>query len=44
MPPLIGVLVQRFGPLAPAHYVVLTALAGIAVALSQWRAQRTPAA
>ena len=43
-PPLIGVLVQRFGPLAPAHYVALTALVGIAVALSRWRAQRAPLA
>ncbi len=36
-PPLIG-------PLAPAHCVALAALAGMAVALSQWRAQRTPPA
>ncbi|HEY8682054.1 MAG TPA: MFS transporter [Rhodanobacter sp.] len=32
-PPLIGGLVKRFGVLAPAHYVALTALIGMAVAL-----------
>ena len=31
-PPLVGLLVKRLGVLAPAHYVALTALAGIAVA------------
>ncbi|MBT2142415.1 MULTISPECIES: MFS transporter [unclassified Rhodanobacter] len=31
-PPLIGLLVKRFGVLAPAHYVAFTALIGIAVA------------
>lgn len=31
-PPLIGLLVQRFGVLAPAHYVAFTALIGIGVA------------
>jgi MFS family permease len=31
-PPMIGLLVQRFGVLAPAHYVALTAVIGIAVA------------
>jgi hypothetical protein len=31
-PPLIGLLVRRFGPLAPAHYVALTALIGMGVA------------
>ena len=43
-PPLIGVLAQHFGPLAPAHYVALAAMAGMAVALSRWHAQRTPPA
>jgi MFS family permease len=34
-PPLIGLLVQRFGALAPAHYVALTALVGaLATAVS----------
>jgi MFS family permease len=32
-PPLIGLLVSRFGVLAPAHYVAATALLGMAVAL-----------
>ena len=32
-PPLIGLLVKRFGVLAPAHYVAATALIGVAVAL-----------
>ena len=32
-PPLIGFLVQRFGVLAPAHYVAATAVLGMAVAL-----------
>ncbi|TPG51414.1 MFS transporter [Rhodanobacter glycinis] len=31
-PPLIGLLVRRFGVLAPAHYVAFTALIGIGVA------------
>ncbi|OOG56369.1 MFS transporter [Rhodanobacter sp. C03] len=32
-PPLIGVLVKRFGVLAPAHYVAFTAVIGIAAAV-----------
>jgi len=32
-PPLIGLLVKRWGALAPAHYVAATALLGVAVAL-----------
>ena len=32
-PPLIGVLVKRFGVLAPAHYVAMTALIGIGAAV-----------
>jgi len=32
-PPLIGLLVQRFGVLAPAHYVAFTAVIGIGVAV-----------
>ena len=32
-PPVIGLLVRRLGVLAPAHYVALTALVGIAAAL-----------
>ncbi|MDW2981638.1 MAG: MFS transporter [Rhodanobacter sp.] len=31
-PPLIGLLMRRFGVLAPAHYVAFTAVIGIAVA------------
>jgi len=31
-PPMIGLLVQRFGVLAPAHYVAFTAVIGIGVA------------
>jgi MFS family permease len=31
-PPLIGLLIKRFGALAPAHYVAITAMIGIAVA------------
>ncbi|MFC5435087.1 MFS transporter [Rhodanobacter umsongensis] len=31
-PPLIGLLVERFGVLAPAHYVAFTAVIGIGVA------------
>jgi len=30
-PPLIGMLVKRFGALAPAHYVAFTALVGVGV-------------
>jgi hypothetical protein len=40
-PPLIGLLVKRFGVLAPAHYVAFTALVGIAVAAWSMAAQRT---
>jgi MFS family permease len=36
-PPLIGILVRRFGVLAPAHYVAFTALIGIAVAVHSLR-------
>jgi MFS family permease len=43
-PPLIGWLVQRFGVLAPAHYVALTSLIGIAVAVFVMLAQRRVAA
>jgi MFS family permease len=32
-PPLIGVLAEKLGPLAPAHYVAITAAVGIAVAV-----------
>ncbi|HEV2621377.1 MAG TPA: MFS transporter [Frateuria sp.] len=39
-PPLIGLLVQRFGVLAPAHYVAATAVLGMAVALVLLRRQR----
>ncbi|MEO6926768.1 MAG: MFS transporter [Rhodanobacter sp.] len=39
-PPLIGLLVQRMGVLAPAHYVALTACIGIGVALFIMAAQR----
>jgi len=39
-PPLIGLLVQRLGVLAPAHYVALTACVGIGVAISVMAAQR----
>ena len=39
-PPLIGLLVKRFGVLAPAHYVAMTALIGIGAAIWSMRAQR----
>lgn len=39
-PPLIGLLVQHMGMLAPAHYVALTACVGIGVAWSAMAAQR----
>jgi MFS family permease len=39
-PPLIGLLVQRIGVLAPVHYVALTACVGIGVALSVMASQR----
>ena len=38
-PPLIGVMVQHFGVLAPAHYVAVTALIGIGAAL--WSMRRS---
>lgn len=37
-PPLIGLMVKRFGVLAPAHYVATAALVGIAVAA--WSVRR----
>jgi MFS family permease len=40
-PPLIGLLMKRFGVLAPAHYVAFTAAIGITVALVQLRHQRS---
>jgi MFS family permease len=40
-PPLIGLLMKRFGALAPAHYVAATALLGMAVALALLRSPRT---
>ena len=39
-PPLIGLLVKRFGVLAPAHYVAFTAVIGIAVAVWLLAARR----
>jgi MFS family permease len=39
-PPLIGLLMQRFGVLAPAHYVAATAVLGMAVALVLLRRPR----
>ncbi|MEI7037347.1 MFS transporter [Fulvimonas yonginensis] len=36
-PPLIGLLVARFGVLAPAHYVAATAVLGMAVAIALLR-------
>jgi len=36
-PPLIGLLVQRMGTLAPAHYVAFTAVIGMAVACALLR-------
>jgi MFS family permease len=41
-PPLIGLLMKRFGVLAPAHYVAATALLGMAVALVLLRRRREP--
>lgn len=40
-PPLIGLLVKRFGVLAPAHYVAATAVLGMAVALVLLRRPQT---
>ncbi|MEP7186009.1 MAG: MFS transporter [Rhodanobacter sp.] len=42
-PPLIGILMQRAGPLAPAHYVAFTAVIGIVVALRLIAGQRRAA-
>ena len=39
-PPLIGLLLKRFGVLAPAHYVAFTAVIGIAVAVWLLAARR----
>ncbi|MCW8809041.1 MAG: MFS transporter, partial [Rhodanobacter sp.] len=39
-PPLIGLMVQRFGVLAPAHYVAFTACIGIGVAVFVMLARR----
>jgi MFS family permease len=41
-PPLIGLLMKRFGVVAPAHYVAATALLGMAVALVLLRRRRAP--
>ncbi|MCX7514962.1 MFS transporter [Frateuria hangzhouensis] len=43
-PPLIALLVKRFGVLAPAHYVAATAVLGMAVALVLLRRQPAHAA
>jgi len=43
-PPMIGLLVKRFGVMAPAHYVAATALMGMGVALVLLRRGRTQAA
>jgi hypothetical protein len=43
-PPLISLLVQRLGVLAPAHYVAFTACIGIGVALFVIAAPRRRAA
>jgi len=40
-PPLIGLLLKRFGVLAPAHYVAFTAVIGIAVAVWLLAARRS---
>jgi len=32
-PPLVGLLAAKLGPLAPAHYVAITAIVGAAVAV-----------
>ncbi|NUO71630.1 MAG: MFS transporter [Frateuria sp.] len=42
-PPLIGLLMRRFGVLAPAHYVAATAVLGMAVACVLLRRRRFPA-
>ncbi|MFI4959494.1 MAG: MFS transporter, partial [Lysobacterales bacterium] len=39
-PPLIGMLVKRYGILAPAHYVAFTAVIAMAVAFTLLRRQR----
>ncbi|AND68354.1 hypothetical protein ATSB10_09000 [Dyella thiooxydans] len=41
-PPLIGATLKAFGPLAPAHYVALAALAAIAVAAGLRTGRRMP--
>jgi MFS family permease len=43
-PPLIGIVVKRFGVLAPAHYVAMTALIGVGAATWSMLAQRRRAA
>ena len=40
-PPLIGILAEKLGPLAPAHYVAITAIAGVAVGLYLRRSRST---
>jgi MFS family permease len=40
-PPLVGLLVRRFGPLAPAHYVAATAV--LAILLASWLRRRPEA-
>lgn len=40
-PPLVGWLAHVLGPLAPAHYVALTALVGVGVAVYLLRTTRT---
>lgn len=37
MPPLIGLLMQRLGTLALAHYVALTAVTGMGVGVLERR-------
>lgn len=39
-PPLVGLLAAKLGPLAPAHYVAITALVGIAVGAYLLRTRR----
>ena len=39
-PPLIGTMVKAFGPLAPAYYVAIAALAALPVALAMRRSAR----
>lgn len=42
-PPLIGILMQRAGPLAPAHYVAFTAVIGVLVSVGLIARQRRAA-